>query len=357
MNGHLILSDLHLGCGDAREDFLEWGGDPAGPTDRATAIRALDARFAAFLAHERQSIRDTGAVPHLVIAGDFVDLWQVRRRGERVAQALTRILAAHPGVVTGLRAWVGEGGRLTVLLGNHDHALCEPSAWRVLAEVLPRLNEGNDGAPAWSCKDEDAGLWVVHGHRWDAWNRIRRRTPDDACIGRLINRVLVNPLEEKVPLIDKLDLPDMLAELRDAWSVGLLDLAPQEAIARFHRVERRGLRFGDCLAGALSAAGLDRGELLARQGAAFREAARRDLTRLLRAGSPELPRRLALVAFGHTHECARGEHGGITFLNTGTWRPLARRNPAGGHSVSQPLHFARVLPARSGWSAAVSQLA
>ncbi len=356
MNGYLILSDLHLGCGDEREDFLAWGPKPAGPENRGEAMRALAARLAGFLSRELASIRRLGAAPHLVIAGDFADLWQVRARGERVSNAITRTLAAHPGVVAALRAWLGEGGKLTILLGNHDHALCEPSAWRVLSEVLPRLNESSGGAPAWSLKDDQAGLWVVHGHRWDAWNRIRRRTPNDACIGRMINRLLVNNLEGRLPLIDKLDLPDMLLELRDAWSAGLPEIAPQDAIGAFLRIERRGMRFGDCLAGALSASGMDRTSLLARQGTAFREAVRRDLSRLLRTRSPELPHVLRIVAFGHTHECARVDHEGVTFLNTGTWRPLARRVSPGRHSVNQPLHFARVLPGSASWEAAVGSL-
>ncbi|MBI5155177.1 hypothetical protein HZA57_08065, partial [Candidatus Poribacteria bacterium] len=48
----IILSDLHFGCGDALEDFLDWGTTLAGPSvaERAVAASRLDQALARLLA-------------------------------------------------------------------------------------------------------------------------------------------------------------------------------------------------------------------------------------------------------------------------------------------------------------------
>jgi len=361
MQRYTIVSDLHLGRGDAREDFLEWGkttAGPAEPVERERRIAALGKSFFRFLESQLAAARGAKSEPHLVLLGDFVDLWQVRRRGENPAVALEHALRAHGGVVAAIRSWTGAGGAVSLILGNHDHALCDPRAWALLREVFPNLNARLERAPAWSLRDDEAGLWAVHGHRWDTWNRIRRRTPNDACVGRLVNRALVNPLEERYPLIDKGDLAEFLLLVREAHTAGHLPSPPQELLDLFIRIERGGFRFCDSLAAAFSVTvPLDPAKLRAAQRDAFRNSLARELERMVARKAPELPHKLRFVAFGHTHDFARVQHSGICFLNTGTWRPLLGRDPHGAPTIRQPLHYA-VIENRAGeWRAEMGEAA
>src|SRR5690606_2792435 len=134
-----------------------------------------------------------------------------RRPREKRVHAAERILTAHLHLVAALRHWIGTGGLITLVLGNHDQPAVDPDVHSLLAEILPGLNSLTGGGPTHCFADEAAGLYAEHGHQWDPLNRLRAlNKPDADCPGRRVVRYLVNNLEPLMPLIDKgADLRDL----------------------------------------------------------------------------------------------------------------------------------------------------
>jgi UDP-2,3-diacylglucosamine pyrophosphatase LpxH len=349
---YLIVSDLHLGAADATEDFLLWGDTregPATPESRVDAARALDARFAEFLDDQFTLAASEGAASHLILLGDFVDLWQAKSPGESARDTLVRILETHVGVVAALRAWIGRGGAITLVLGNHDHALCHRKAWALLSEILPGLNASVGGVPVWSYRDEAAGLWAVHGHRWDRWNRIRPRRTSDCCVGRIATQFLVTPLEREHPLADKgdtLDFLHLLAQSITDASVGRQHLALVDLL---RGIERGAPCFADFLAAALGDGMFDIEGLRATREGDFERAFRRELRRVRGVRSNDAPRDPRFIVHGHTHVAGRREIDGVAVLNSGTWRPILTR----GGEVEQPLDYVVLREIAGAWTADV----
>jgi len=335
---YIIVSDLHLGTADATEDFLLWGDSREGPptlSERVEAARALDQKFIAFLDAQYDAALSIGASAHLILLGDFVDLWQAKSPGESAADTLVRILETHVGVVAALRAWIGRGGAFTLVLGNHDHALCHRKAWALISEILPGLNASVGGAPTWSFRDEAAGLWAVHGHRWDRWNRIRPRRTSDCCVGRIAMQFLVTPLEREHPLADKgdaLDFLHLLAQSIPDAAVGRQHLALVDLL---RGIERGAPCFADFLAAALGDGAFDVARLRSAREGDFDRALRRELRRRRGTRSNDAPRNLRTIVHGHTHVAGRREFEGVTVLNAGTWRPILSCDG----TVSQPLDY------------------
>jgi UDP-2,3-diacylglucosamine pyrophosphatase LpxH len=364
---YVIVSDLHLGAGDEREDFLAWGERTQGPppSQRAAASARLDAAFTRFLAAQRDAAHEAGLVPHLLLLGDVVDLWQVRRAGEPWAFALIRILQAHPGFVAAVRGWIAAGGMVTWVVGNHDQPVVDPAAWALVQEIFSTINGHAGGAPVHHFADPDAGLYAEHGHQWDPFNRlVKLQKPDADCLGFRIVRLLVNQLEPHFPLIDK--GTDVAALLELAWEAGkrvtipgFEELAPQvvrwigrasrPAGALLHELER-----------FLSAR--TRPDFR-RVGVEYDQASLRGMGRALEgkvdALIGALPGNFRFLASGHTHRAELREvrtrrHGSVMVLNPGTWRPVARVERRDGHAslqvVQQP--GAVVLsPAGGAWEA------
>lgn len=341
----LILSDLHLGDGGPLEDFLLWGPAAAGPIDRAAAREALDASFARLLATRRAHAAAAAIErPRLVLLGDTFDLWQAQRRGEPPRRALARVLEAHPAFESALRGWLDSGARLDLVVGNHDQPLVHPDAWSLLAARLPGLNASGGGGPAHSLRDEAAGLYAEHGHRWDPWNRVRRLDKHDADpAGRRVVRRLVNRLEPAHPWIDKAGgVAETLALVQDA-------LLARAIPARWWREALRAIGGARRLAVAASP--------WARRRPADFEPLRRDELRAMnrgiaRATAPAprgttgpLPARLRFFASGHTHEPLRAAaSGGAERLNPGAWKPRITRGPDGRMSASQDLPYLMLAP-------------
>lgn len=347
---YLIVSDLHLGAADATEDFLLWGDAREGPATaegRVDAARALDARFAEFLGDQFALARDAGDTPHLILLGDFVDLWQAKAPGESAAETLLRVFDAHVGLVAALRGWIGRGGAITLVLGNHDHALCHRKAWALLCEVLPGLNASVGGGPLWSFRDDDAGLWAVHGHRWDRWNRIRPRRTSDCCVGRIAVQFLATPLEREQPLADKGDTLDFLRMFADSIRDEHIGRQHLALVDLLRGIERGAPCFADFLAAALGEGTFDIAGLRAAREADFERAFRRELRRVLSARSNEAPRELRFIVHGHTHLAGRREVDGIAVLNSGTWRPILTRDG----DVEQPLDYVVVRNVSGAWIA------
>lgn len=364
---YVIVSDLHLGAGDEREDFLLWGSEARGPSaaQRPRAITALDTAFARFLEQQLATAHEQGLQPHLLLLGDVVDLWQARHRREPWSQALVRILQAHPGFVAAVRGWIAAGGLVTWVVGNHDQPVVDPDAWAIVQEVFSTLNAHAGGLPIHHFADPAAGLYAEHGHQWDPFNRIVRLSkPDADCLGFRIVRLLVNQLEPHFPLIDKgADLVTLLELLweagRRADLPGFDELAPQvvrwigrasrPACALLHELQRflSGNGAPDFVTvGSEQELAIARGLRRAAEG---------------RPGSliGTLPDSFRFLASGHTHvpsirELRTRRRGTVTLLNPGSWRPVAhveQRGEARRLCVVQQPSAVVLSPASGTWDA------
>lgn len=315
---HIIVSDLHLGDGGPREDFLVWGAERSGPEPdaRPAAVHAMDTAFAAFLSVQRA---EAGAQPHLILLGDFLDLWQVRRSRESWRDAAFRCFQAHVGVVCALRDWLGAGGRIAWVLGNHDQPMVDAAAWGLARELFPGLNAHAGGAPVFEYHDQRAGLRAEHGHQRDPFNRFRQPTqPGAESIGHRIVRHAINPLEHLVPTIDKgRTAADALAE---AWRAGRRDPRLWKAAIEGLRAARPG-RVVRALLDAIAEA--DNPLPMLAEFAARRAA----------EPTPVASEGVRFFATGHTHRTGlRRAPDGTTFLNAGTWRPTLAE---GGEAIEQ----------------------
>jgi UDP-2,3-diacylglucosamine pyrophosphatase LpxH len=350
---HVIVGDLHLGAADFQEDFLVWGPEAAGPplAERPAAVGELDHRFARFLEHHARVARHRNLRPHLLLLGDVMDLWQVRRHGESVREAVRRVLEAHVVWLTALRQWAAGGGAITWVIGNHDQPLVDPEAWGLLMELLPSLNGWSSGAPTHWFADPEAGLYAEHGHQWDPFNRILKLSkPDATCLGYRVVRLLVNELEHLIPLIDKgADLCDILELALEAEGGGELRKVARLA-GRLSRPvcsllrELRDWEAG-CRAPDFQRVSQDRHAALGR---ALRRAAegRRGAT------IGPVPDGLRFIASGHTHEPGiapiRTRRRGVLVsnLNPGTWRPVY--TPSARRVVQRPTGII-LAPDPQGW--------
>jgi UDP-2,3-diacylglucosamine pyrophosphatase LpxH len=326
---YIAVADLHLGDGGPCEDFLAWGRRANGPRAGAPRDRArhrLGTRFGAWLQHESLEAHAAGHRAHLLIVGDFVDLWQARRPRESAASAFARILDAHPRVVAALRAWRGAGHALTWILGNHDGAMADAKAWALAREVLPGLNDSGDGGPVGVFHGPEAGLVAVHGHQWDPMNRARR----GASPGELLVRHVIIHAEPHAPLIDK-----GRTVLDAAWAVADLAAAPVPlGHARLQRWWDRVAMLPPERRAALEAR---RSARIAAEVDAHRRGLEAD------AGRP-----VRILLSGHEHRAQRTDFPGGTHLRLGTWRPIAERGARGRWRIEQHGHIARIYPAPGG---------
>ncbi|CAN5446470.1 UDP-2,3-diacylglucosamine diphosphatase [soil metagenome] len=358
---YTIMSDLHLGAGDLLEDFLCWGAHENGPppAQRAAAVEQMDNSIAAFLAGRIRDAEVDGQQPHLLLAGDIFDLWQVRRPREKNRDALLRILGAHKQIVTALRQWTAKGGLLTFVLGNHDQPLVEDAAWEALGEVFPTMNRRSRGKPIHHFADEASGLYVEHGHQWDPFNRMSNlQKPSATCAGYRIVRYVVNPLEPMIPLLDKgADVIDLLMLL---WHVGEGEgLAPWQEVAR-HLAKIIGRAAGpacllyDELESFLKGGHGPDFHRVAEAQTRLQEAALQQAI----AGKPgrtigALPANFRFLASGHTHLASLREAGPegnrIIVGNCGTWRPLVMHRER-RMRITQRMTWLSLAPVKGEWT-------
>ncbi len=210
----VIVSDLHL---TEVED-----PDPARPLWMRYKHRDLiiDGCFERFLQHQREQ---TEGEVELILNGDIFDFdavvavpddppfpvsWLERRRGLAAEEAKSRfkmgvILDGHAVFVRALRAWILDGHRVVLVVGNHDAELYWPSVREQLVEALD-LPEGRRDALRiceWFYLSGGDTL-VEHGNQYDAYcvcpdplhpifeirGRARARVP----FGDLAGRILLN---------------------------------------------------------------------------------------------------------------------------------------------------------------------
>ncbi len=215
----VIVSDLHLGPGTADprfagiEDFFEDAGWPAF-LEREGAAGPID----------------------LIIAGDFVEFWQLavvlgalprieedaRPAGPVLgsdqafaAAAIELVIAAHPGVFRALGRLVDGGDhRVIVIAGNHDADLLWPMERPARAPPTPPRDPARlvfvDSAAY-----QHAGTYVAHGHAYDAANRFETghapfgRDRDGRCRlqtswGEVFVDRFYTETERQIPFIDNL---------------------------------------------------------------------------------------------------------------------------------------------------------
>ena len=163
-----VISDLHLGGAPASE------GKPAFQMCTAEGRRQL-ARFIEWAAGRIGGGWDV----QLVVAGDIVDFLAEEREGgfqaftnddAQATRKLGLILTDTAEVWTAFGSFVGRGGALTLMLGNHDLELSLPGPRRLL---LGRLGPGRVefiyDNQAFTFEDL---VLIEHGNRYDDWNAV-----------------------------------------------------------------------------------------------------------------------------------------------------------------------------------------
>lgn len=159
-----VISDLHL------------GGEPGSDGGPGFQIcpPANQARLVEFI--EALPRREPDHDVRLVIAGDIVDFLTEKEfraftldTGE-ARDKLQRILNRTRPIWTALGQFLGRGGALTLMLGNHDVELCLPEVRRLFLDTI------GDGRVEFLYDNEAFTLGPVlieHGNRYDEWNAVR----------------------------------------------------------------------------------------------------------------------------------------------------------------------------------------
>jgi len=192
----IVISDLHLGAGDRKDDFCD------------------DEALIAFLDHyvSREPTE-------LILAGDTFEFLQVSLPDvaddewtpRAAARRLQAIIAAHAGVIDALRRFMQqEGNQLTILIGNHDFELHYPTAKAVLREALNLATD--DHRLRFGISYHGGGVYIVHGNQFDRWNRFINfasiSEPFEVVRGTQLVKEVINELEEDrfplAPLIDNI---------------------------------------------------------------------------------------------------------------------------------------------------------
>ncbi|WP_160300648.1 metallophosphoesterase [Bradyrhizobium japonicum] len=169
-----IISDLHLG-----------GTYPVPPEQGKRGFRLCTRadQIVRFVEGLAQEIAEKGP-SELVLNGDTVD-FLAELDGEQAdtwspftadpGQAVSKfkaIVSRDPGVFAALNRFLDAGGRLTILLGNHDIELSLPPVRAELRRALG-VKPGRDFE---FIPDGEAYIigdaLIEHGNRYDAWNQI-----------------------------------------------------------------------------------------------------------------------------------------------------------------------------------------
>jgi UDP-2,3-diacylglucosamine pyrophosphatase LpxH len=263
---HVVaISDLHFGLGktasgawDPREDF-RW-------------TNALSAFLVAIG-------KSAGDKVDLVIAGDFLELWQppdsISCDGDadamcsvdKMRHVVRHVVEQHRGDLKLLADFSKRGeNRLFVVPGNHDAALLVPEVWADVAKALDvesgRVTLVTTGV--WS--SIDGKVVVEHGHQigadvnaFAAWPAVTQSKGGDSFLhspwGERFVQKLFNAEERQYPIIDNLSPESYGARLRLAdrglWG-SAQDLARFLAFNLFETsvAQKSGALGGDVAAGA-----------------------------------------------------------------------------------------------------------
>jgi UDP-2,3-diacylglucosamine pyrophosphatase LpxH len=191
----IIISDVHLGAADRRDDF-------DGDNELVSFIRTYVMR---------------NEPVELILAGDTFEFLQVRLpelsdyewSGEAAAKRLQAILIGHPDVIAALRDFIAQPDNLlTLLIGNHDFELHYAAAKHVLRRALGVSDA--DERLRFGISYEGGGMYLEHGNQFDSWNRFVHFSgitkPFEVVRGTRVVKDVINPMEDDpldvAPLID-----------------------------------------------------------------------------------------------------------------------------------------------------------
>jgi len=229
-----VISDLHIGGPAALTvPIPRWEDDPEGATHEEVDFRILSDTRPLIELLER--LRRQDPPPRLVLAGDVLD-YLAEPAGDAFhafhaasAQARTRaIVDREAALFAAFRGFVGAGGRLVVMGGNHDLEMALPESQEVLAEAFAGRGDAARGRLTFLLGGEalpltigDARIVIEHGNRLDPVNDV-----DHAALGRavagwtrgsgrgagafsppagsLLVRDAMNPIKGALPFVDKL---------------------------------------------------------------------------------------------------------------------------------------------------------
>jgi UDP-2,3-diacylglucosamine pyrophosphatase LpxH len=209
-NRKVIISDLHLGAGQIKATKT-W--------DPLEDFRFPDTfkRFLTLIGQHGQT--------DLIIAGDFIDFWQILPELDRARQpslgsseeeSLAKLevaLAGHKDTFAVLSQFARIGkNKLIIIPGNHDVDLFWPKVQaRLQAELGVKLNQKLFFTT--SCYQSE-GVYVEHGNQYDEANRFANRNAPFVSLagkrrlqtnwGTVFMSRFYNELEEQRPFIDNL---------------------------------------------------------------------------------------------------------------------------------------------------------
>ena len=211
---YLVVSDLHLADiedhadGWKRHKSSAWVFDDA--LDRVVQdheARAADGTLTLVL---NGDIFDFDLVTAVPASPSFPVRAAERRYGLDATEAksawkLDHILADHPGFVATCGRVVARGGRVVVILGNHDRELFFPAVQAVLREAIGRAAGADPGErlvfEPWFYY-VPGEIFIEHGHQYDDYSSFRynleptvthRGEPEIALsTGNLSNRFLLS---------------------------------------------------------------------------------------------------------------------------------------------------------------------
>lgn len=161
----IVISDLHLGCGD-RFDIFEATG-----------------KTASFVAFVEGCAARPEAV-ELVINGDFVDFlqlkpWDTVSNREIAIEKAEKIAAANIELLSALGKFLAASkNSLRVLLGNHDIEIAFNDVWsRFSARILSAAPDGKlhreNARVSYNPIINGVHVAIEHGNKRDYWNEIR----------------------------------------------------------------------------------------------------------------------------------------------------------------------------------------
>jgi UDP-2,3-diacylglucosamine pyrophosphatase LpxH len=340
-----VISDIHAGLGGDTEDLLV-------PDERFDRIR--------------QRFSDGNSV--LVLAGDIFDLAEanILRPGNSPVAHIEAIAEHHAGFFKFLSRWILEMNDVVFVPGNHDTSI-QISA--VQEAIVRRISECGRNRNDWHADVasrrrilahtrfvtfafETEGVFVVHGHQWDEFNRTgidpeREEFLPKSALGaragvhsrgeqclqdqtegiRVIEQFV--PLEREAPWLDNvMNLRSILLRIAiedraTAWLEKAAAMAGGRS-ANLSQCEKLAETLSKSLVTGF-------GDVMSK---AFSKKGRKELSRRADALVGHGQTRAALRGFardfgsdvfvaGHTHEPAVVESTGDSsyYANTGTWTP------------------------------------
>lgn len=199
----LVLSDFHVGKGR----FLESG------EENLLEDFEEDEKFFEFLDYHSSGTYYFSDV-HVILNGDIFNLIQMDVNGtythfhteEIITQMVDEIIAGHPIFFDALRKFLARPNKkVTFVIGNHDLGMVFPKAQQRIKDEVGNIE--------FSHSFDKYGVWVEHGHRFEAINTVPRKSsiipgPDNKPIinypwASLFCIYLLPRLKEIRPFLDK----------------------------------------------------------------------------------------------------------------------------------------------------------